>query len=53
MNKLTRKSTLPKVKCLIDDYSQRSLALLILGSRLNTNRQPLKKFCGSNEIARI
>ena len=53
MNKLTCKSTLPKVKYLIDDYSQRSLALLILGSGLNTNCQPLKFFCGSNEIAKI
>ena len=45
---------------MIDDYSQRLLALPIPGSRLNArnspgtrpycDRQPLKKFHGSNEI---
>ena len=43
----------PRGKCLIDDYNEQSLALLIPGSRLNTrnspsarphcDRQPLKK----------
>ena len=30
----------PRDKCLIDDYSQRSLALLIPGSRLNARNSP-------------
>ena len=52
----------PRGKSLIDNYSQRSLALLIPGSRLNArnspgahpycNHQSLKKFCGANETAK-
>ena len=46
-------------KCPIDNYSQRYLALLILGSRLNTmnapycNHQPFKKKCETNETTKI
>ena len=50
-------------KCLIDNYSQQSLALLIPGSRLNArsstgarpycNHQLLKKFRGSNKTVKI
>ena len=53
----------PRGKCAIGDYSEQSLVLLIPGSRLKAtnspsarpycNRQPLEKFRGSNETAKI
>ena len=49
----------PRGKCLIDDYSQRYLALPIPGSRLNSRNAPgtrsycncqwLQTFCRSNK----
>ena len=49
----------PQGECLIENYSQRSLSLLIPGSRLNTknypgarpycNRQPLKNFANQTK----
>ena len=58
----TRKSH-SQGKCPIDDYSQRSLALLVPDSRLNArnspgarpycNHQPLKKIRRANETTKI
>jgi len=43
LENLTRENEIihtPRGKCLIDDYSQRSLGLLIPGSRLNARNSP-------------
>ena len=53
----------PRGKCPINSYSQQYMALLIPDSRLNArntpdalpycSRQPLKKFCGWNELRKF